>query len=584
MIEACNPLMYVGGQEKSAAQKALQRPQKVARKRQCLSADKQVMRPQEAGCEEEKPQESKEVRGDHGAPTNKKPRLSKQQLRELFSSSSEHEEVAEEESAGVALFHSGDHAPSYRAAAGTLLVGKKAEKAVKKLAWLARQPEVRPGVVASFVRRVKRDALIHAALLYLSCCKANPLGAYCRGELAPPLMTELETLLLKALALKRGGWAALLSSLRARFWSPQRPAQMLAQASYVRLLYAACSQLKDHEVALVTTWDLLYSGQAPFLVASAVGAWPGLLSALPPGPLQKAVGYILLRSPVHTLNSTLHSQACKVLSELGPLPRFEGDVQTLVEELLGPLLPPHSPCKDTASSTATCAALFLWKNKARRLPLHGCSTTAEIAGLNLAIYLLAEKLPRTRVAMYCDSKALLSLQQGGKTTSMETTLLSTRPCCSAQVTRSCFIRSSPTSECPAMRRLTASLRMRTALTHLLTQPSPPGTPQDIACDDIYRHAILTGRLPLATLPGLFRRRVSPAVTLLLCLRIGCYWTAARRYLVGLSLSLGFNSLGEPETLEHAPLYCLAYSQPTSALQEAYTPQGSHLEDRRTSCS
>lgn len=70
------------------------------------------------------------------------------------------------------------------------------------------------------------------------------------------------------------------------------------------------------------------------------------------GPLQKAVAYILLRSPVHTLNSTLQSQACKVLSELGPLPVFGGDVQTLVEELLGPLLPPHWPCRGEAQREA----------------------------------------------------------------------------------------------------------------------------------------------------------------------------------------------------------------------------------------
>lgn len=346
LIEACNRLTYVAGQEKSTAQKVLQRPQGAARKRQSLSADQQSMRPQQTGCEKEQPQESKEVRVDHGAPTNKKPRISKQQLRELFSSSSEDEGVTEEESAYAAFLTSGDHAALCRAASGTLLAEETAHTAVSKLSWLAKQPEVRPRVVASFVRSVKRDELIHAALLYLNRCKANPVAAYCRGEQAPPLITKLETLLLEALALKPGGWAALLSSLRARLWSPRRPAQMLAHASYVRLLCAVCSQLKEHKVALVAAWDLLYSGQAPFLVASAVGAWPGLLSALPPGPLQKAVGYILLRSPVHTLNSTLQSQACKVLSELGPLPVFGGDVQTLVEELLGPLLPPHWPCRD----------------------------------------------------------------------------------------------------------------------------------------------------------------------------------------------------------------------------------------------
>ncbi|XP_054933537.1 uncharacterized protein [Dermacentor andersoni] len=114
--------------------------------------------------------------------------------------------------------------------------------------------------------------------------------------------------------------------------------------------YKVCSQLKEHKVARVAIWDLVCSDHAPFLVASAVGAWPGLLSALPPGPLQRAVSYILLHSPAHSLNSTLMSQAHKVLCELGPLEEFVGDEQTLVNELLGPLLPPHRQCGDVCTT------------------------------------------------------------------------------------------------------------------------------------------------------------------------------------------------------------------------------------------
>ncbi|XP_070387600.1 mediator of DNA damage checkpoint protein 1-like isoform X4 [Dermacentor albipictus] len=313
--------------------------------------DQQLMNPQlkQGGHEQEQPQDSKKRLADvqDHAPTGKKPRLSKRQLRELFSSSSEEDEASvAEESAYTTFLLSAEHTVLSRTASGRLLAAKTAHTAMSKLSWLAVQPEVRPGVVASFVRNVKRDALIYAALLYLGRCKANPVAAYCRGEQAPPLITKLEMLLIEALALKPDGFAALLSSLRARLWSPRRPTRMLAQASYVRLLCAVCSQLKEHKVARVAIWDLLCSDHAPFLVASAVGAWPGLLSALPPGPLRRAVSYILLHSPAHSLNSTLMSQAHKVLCELGPLEEFVGDEQTLVNELLGPLLPPHRRCGD----------------------------------------------------------------------------------------------------------------------------------------------------------------------------------------------------------------------------------------------
>ncbi|XP_075535713.1 uncharacterized protein LOC142571328 isoform X6 [Dermacentor variabilis] len=313
--------------------------------------DQQLMNPQlkQGGHEQEQPQDSKKRLAEvqDYAPTGKKPRLSKRQLRELFSSSSEEDEASvAEESAYTTFLLSAEHKVLSRTASGRLLAAKTAHTAMSKLSWLAVQPEVRPGVVASFVRNVKRDALVYAALLYLGRCKANPVAAYCRGEQAPPLITKLEMLLIEAVALKPDGFAALLSSLRARLWSPRKPTRMLAQASYVRLLCAVCSQLKEHKVARVAIWDLVCSDHAPFLVASAVGAWPGLLSALPPGPLQRAVSYILLHSPAHSLNSTLMSQAHKVLCELGPLEEFVGDEQTLVNELLGPLLPPHRRCGD----------------------------------------------------------------------------------------------------------------------------------------------------------------------------------------------------------------------------------------------
>uniref|UniRef100_A0A131YPM2 Uncharacterized protein n=1 Tax=Rhipicephalus appendiculatus TaxID=34631 RepID=A0A131YPM2_RHIAP len=369
LSEACKPLIDGAGQEQLATQEVVRSSQvaELPKRKQWLAWERQSMDQQlvtselkHEGHQQEQPKDSEKV---HGEPASKKPRLSKQQLRELFSSSSEDEEAAEENTY-TAFLSSTEHAALCRAASGKLLSAKVARTAMSKLSWLAMQPEVRPGVVASFVRSVKRDALIHAALLYLARTKANPVAAYCRGEQSPPLITKLETLLLDALALKTNGWAALLSSLRARLWSPQQPTQMLAQASYVRLVCTLCRELKQHKLALVTAWDLVSSGHAPFLVASAVGAWPGLLSALPPGPLKKAVGYILLHSPAHTLNSTLQSQAYRTLCELGPLQEFQGDERALVEELLSPLLSPHRPCRDIC--VTHCLAL---EQLSRRSPV-----------------------------------------------------------------------------------------------------------------------------------------------------------------------------------------------------------------------
>ncbi|XP_037290063.2 uncharacterized protein LOC119185037 isoform X3 [Rhipicephalus microplus] len=359
LSEECKPLSGGTLHEQLASQELLQSSQvaELPPRRQSLARKKRVVDQQcgKSGLKHERQEQAKDNKKVHRGPASKKARVTKQLMRELFSSSSEDEEATEENTYSAYVL-SAEHAALCEAVTGRLHPSKAMET-VKKLGWLAAQPEVRPGVVASFVRNVERDSLIRNALLYIARTKANPLLAFCRGEQSPPLITKLEALLLDGLSLKNNGWAALLSSLRARFKSQHESWKMLTKASYVRLTCALCRELKQENVALATVWNVLSSCHAPFLVASAVGAWPGLLSALPHGPVQKALGYILLRSTAHTLNVSLQAQAFKTLRELGPLQEFEGDERELFDELLVPLLSPHQSC--TADCTTHRAALEL---------------------------------------------------------------------------------------------------------------------------------------------------------------------------------------------------------------------------------
>nr|XP_050045999.1 uncharacterized protein LOC126542928 [Dermacentor andersoni] len=57
---------------------------------------------------------------------------------------------------------------------------------------------------------------------------------------------------------------------------------------------------------------------------------------------------------------------------------------------------------DTGSSTAACVVPALRKSRQFPLPDHATSTAAEVAGLHLALGVLAEELPPTPVTIYCD--------------------------------------------------------------------------------------------------------------------------------------------------------------------------------------
>ncbi|XP_070392586.1 uncharacterized protein [Dermacentor albipictus] len=102
---------------------------------------------------------------------------------------------------------------------------------------------------------------------------------------------------------------------------------------------------------------------------------------------------------------------------------------SLLQERLGDhlhIFVDGSVIPETGSSTAACVAPALQKSMLCRLPGHASSTAAELAGLHLAVDLLAEALPATPAAIFCESKATLLCLQNPDRDSLGIALLSSR--------------------------------------------------------------------------------------------------------------------------------------------------------------
>lgn len=232
-------------------------------------------------------------------------------------------------------------------ASSEIMPSKEVKVFLGRLKLLAMQSRGRSDSLVAIVLSADRDMFVCAVLTLLDRCKTNPMVVFCQGKCEPPLFTKIEELLLTALAHgPPDGQAALLSALRARFHSSWKPKKFLAQGAYVRLTFALCRSLGEVALARSMVWELMHSDLAPFLVASAVGAWPNLLGVWPQGVVQDALSYLLYRCPPNELSDTLLSYCYTVLQQLGPLPRFNGNLQPLAEDLLRPLLTPHQ-CLDT---------------------------------------------------------------------------------------------------------------------------------------------------------------------------------------------------------------------------------------------
>ncbi|XP_070377151.1 uncharacterized protein [Dermacentor albipictus] len=131
-----------------------------------------------------------------------------------------------------------------------------------------------------------------------------------------------------------------------------------------------------------------------------------------------------------------HRPPIPILTELpsvsknrSPSCALQQTAASLLQERHGDLL--HifvdgSVIPETGSSTAACVAPALRKTKLCRLPGHASSTAAELAGLHLAVHLLAEELPATPAAIFCDSKAAMFCLQNPDRASLGVALLSSR--------------------------------------------------------------------------------------------------------------------------------------------------------------
>nr|XP_050031042.1 uncharacterized protein LOC126527297 [Dermacentor andersoni] len=256
----------------------------------------------------------------------------------------------------------------------------------------------------------------------------------------------------------------------------------------------------------------------------------------PPIPITTELpGVSKRRSPTCALQQT----AASLLHE-----DHGGNLQIYVD---GSVMP------DTGSSTAACVVPALRKSKQWRLPDHATSTAAEVAGLHLAVDLLAEELPVTPVTIYCDSKAALLSLQRPERASLGVSLLSTRLMALQEAGCSVSLHWLPAHLGIPGNEEADALAKRTH--HCVVPPSLAVSANDFTSHRLRRHLLAChpdkrtslGRPP-RPLPqrGLAHRETS----LLLRLRIGCCWAGARRHRHGLIASPACASCGEPETLEH----------------------------------
>ncbi|XP_037560759.1 uncharacterized protein LOC119439255 [Dermacentor silvarum] len=246
---------------------------------------------------------------------------------------------------------------------------------------------------------------------------------------------------------------------------------------------------------------------------------------------------------------------------------LEGHLQVFVD---GSVVP------DTGSSTAACIIPALQKSRQCRLPAHASSTAAEVAGLHLAVDLLTEEPPETPAAIFCDSKAALLSLQRPERASLGVALLSTR------------LAALQDAGCPvSLHWIPAHVgipgneeadALAKSAHHGDVPLSAAVTAADFTRLRLQRHLQVSHpdkRVSLGHPPrqlpqrGLARRES----LLLLRLRIGCCWTAARRHRLGLITSPACASCGEPETLEHLLLACPAHNQPRGLLLQEFRRLG-----------
>lgn len=251
----------------------------------------------------------------------------------------------------------------------------------------------------------------------------------------------------------------------------------------------------------------------------------------------------------------------------------------LLDETLGDHLLVYvdgSVVPDTGSATAACTAPALQKSRQCRLPRHASSTAAEVAGLHLAVDLLSEELPGVPAAILCDSKAALLGLQRPESASLGVALLSTRLTALQDAGHPVSLHWIPAHV--GIPGNEAADTLAKDAHHTTVPLSRAVTEGDFTGLRLRRHLAThhpDKRVALGCPPrplpqrGLARRETS----LLLRLRIGCSWTAARSYRLGRATSPACSSCGEPETIEHLLLACPAYLQQRGPLLQEFRRLG-----------
>ncbi|XP_070387416.1 uncharacterized protein [Dermacentor albipictus] len=252
---------------------------------------------------------------------------------------------------------------------------------------------------------------------------------------------------------------------------------------------------------------------------------------------------------------------------------------SLVQEKLGDhlhIFVDGSVIPETGSSTAACVAPVLQKSKVCRLPGHASSTAAELAGLYLAVDLLAEELPTTPAAIFCDSKAALLCLQSPDNASLGVALLSSRLAALQDAGYSISLH-----WLPAHVGIPGNEKADT-LAKSAHHPSVPFSPA-VTAAGFTRHRLLRHivachpdkRVSLGRLPRPLPQHGLPRsdISLLLRLRVGCYRPAAHRHRLGKAISPACASCGELETLKHVLLACPAHLQHRGRLLQEFSRLG-----------
>nr|XP_037284109.1 uncharacterized protein LOC119176867 [Rhipicephalus microplus] len=236
------------------------------------------------------------------------------------------------------------------------------------------------------------------------------------------------------------------------------------------------------------------------------------------------------------------------------------------------------------TAAAACVIPSRANNRHCRLPFPASSMAAELAGLHLAVDLLAEDIHLEPAAVLCDSKAALQTLANSRRAGLTACLLraKVRALTDAGVSVSFHWLPSHVGIAGNEKAVT-----------LAKAAHQFGTPYScaVAARD-YSQARLKGLLvtvhpdPRAAsgrrpkpLPetGLTRRERAS----LSRLRTGCVWTAARRHAKGLCPSPACSRCGDPKTLEHLLCACPGLAQERLRAYTAYRRQGlpvSTLED------